>query len=258
MFNSSGPLCASIGKLRQEAAGMIVSDETRRSQTSGQKYAGGWTTLHSWIFLAIVAVGLFVIAAQNRYHYLSPAGLGKAYRIDKFFGRIQEFDPSQGWVTAQLQSMPSPQSYSMSEPPGSQAMHMPSPMQSGAIPPGGYSPEPSMNLPTPHKEGVSPHKESQAPSPAAQQPAAKETSEMTSEEKFNAFKHAFPDFGKDEFLLANDDLYPDWKKNVAPKGNWNEFLKTYGEFIDWWKDAGQPSESGLKLWKEFLASGRSH
>lgn len=234
---------------------MIVNDETRRPQSSGQRSAGGWTALHSWIFLAIVAVGLFVIAVQNRYHYLSPAGLGKAYRIDKFFGGMQEFDPSQGWVTAQLQSMPAPQAYSMSEPPGSQAIRMPSP-QSGAVHPGGYSPEPSINMPTPQKEEVTSHKEAQVPSPSAQQPRAKEAAEMSAEEKFNVFKHMFPNFTKEEFLLANDDLYPDWKKNIAPKGSWNEFLKTYGEFVQWWNDAGQPSESGLKLWKEFLASRR--
>jgi hypothetical protein len=237
---------------------MIVNDETRRPQSSGQRYAGGWTALHSWIFLAIVAVGLFVIAVQNRYHYLSPAGLGKAYRIDKFFGGMQEFDPSQGWVTAQLQSMPAQTPYSMNETPGSQASHMPSPVQSGAAPPGEYSPEPSINMPTPQKEGGTSHKEAQVPSPTAQQPRAKETSEMSAEEKFNAFKHVFPNFGKDEFLLANDDLYPDWKKNVAPKGNWNEFLKTYGDFIKWWNDTGQPPESGFKLWKDFLASGKRH
>lgn len=234
---------------------MIVNDETRRPQSSGQRSAGGWTALHSWIFLAIVAVGFFVIAVQNRYHYLSPAGLGKAYRIDKFFGGMQEFDPSQGWVTAQLQSMPAPQAYSMSEPPGSQAIRMPSP-QSGAVHPGGYSPEPSINMPTPQKEEVTSHKEAQVPSPSAQQPRAKEAAEMSAEEKFNVFKHMFPNFTKEEFLLANDDLYPDWKKNIAPKGSWNEFLKTYGEFVQWWNDAGQPSESGLKLWKEFLASRR--
>lgn len=233
---------------------MIVNDETRRPQSSGQRHAGGWTALHSWIFIAIVAVGLFVIGVQNRYHYLSPAGLGKAYRIDKFFGGIQEFDPSQGWVTAQLQSMPAPQAYSMNEPPGSQAMRMPTPMQSGAVPPGGYSPEPSINMPAPQKEEVISRKEAQVPSPAAQPSRAKEVSEMGVDEKFNAFKSTFPAFGKDEFLLANDDLYPDWKKNVAPKGNWNEFLKTYGDFIQWWNDTGQPPESGFKLWKEFLAS----
>lgn len=233
---------------------MIVNDETRRPQSSGQRHAGGWTALHSWIFLVIVAVGLFVIAVQNRYHYLSPAGLGKAYRIDKFLGAIQEFDPSQGWVTAQLQSIPVPQAYSMNEPPGSQTMRMPSPTQSGAVPSGGYSPEPSINMPTPQKEEVTSHKEARVPSPAAQPPKGKEASEMGVEEKFNVFKHMFPNFGKDEFLLANDDLYPDWKKSVAPKGNWNEFLKTYGDFIQWWNDTGQPPESGFKLWKDFLAS----
>lgn len=233
---------------------MIVNDEPRRPQSSGQKPAGGWTTLHSWIFLVIVAIGLFVIAVQNRYHYLSPVGLGKAYRIDKLFGGIQEFEPSQGWIKAELQLIPP---LSMAEPQGSQVvpMHMPGIVQPGTVPQGAYSPEPSINMPSVGKEDVSQQKESKAPSVAAQQQKPKDTvPELTSEEKFSAFKRVFPNFGKDEFLLANDDLYPDWKKNIAPNGTWNDFLNTYREFIQWWDEAGSPAESGVKLWKEFLAS----
>ena len=98
---------------------MIVNDnDVRRPDPRGQRFAGGWTNLHSWIFLAIVALGLIVVGLENRYHYLSPLGLGKAYRIDKFFGSIQEFDPSQGWVVAKLQIGPPQQALSMMEPPG--------------------------------------------------------------------------------------------------------------------------------------------
>ena len=48
---------------------------------------------------------------------------------------------------------------------------------------------------------------------------SKETAELSEKEKLDEFKKTFPDFGKDEFQLANDDLYPDWKKRVSPDGN---------------------------------------
>ncbi len=121
---------------------MIVTDETRRPLSSGQKPAGGWTTLHSWIFLAIFALGLFVIAVQNRYHYLSPVGLGKAYRIDKIFGGIQEFEPAQGWIKAELRAISQPQALSMADPLGSppMPMHMPGGIPPGAMHPGAIAP----------------------------------------------------------------------------------------------------------------------
>ena len=96
------PVC-----LRQhikEAEEMIAPDETRRADPKSNRTGQGWSSLHSWIFLAIVAVGLFVIGWQNRYYYLSPLGLGKAYRIDKLFGGIQEFEPSKGWIKAEIPS----------------------------------------------------------------------------------------------------------------------------------------------------------
>jgi hypothetical protein len=68
----------------------------------------GWTAMHSWIFIAIIAAGLLIVVVQNRYHYISPLGLGKAYRIDKLFGGIQEFDPDKGWVKAIIQNPPGP------------------------------------------------------------------------------------------------------------------------------------------------------
>jgi hypothetical protein len=235
---------------------MIVTDEQRRPQSSANKTATGWTSLHSWIFLAIVAVGLLVVAVQNRYHYLSPAGLGKAYRIDKLFGGMQELDPNQGWIRANLQSLQLPQALSMADPSHS-PMHMPGGKHPGAVPQGGYGPEPSVNMPQVKKEDVTQSKEARVTTGSVQQPKSKEAPELSTEEKLAEFKRAFPNFGKDEFLLANDDLYPDWKKNVSPKGTWSDFLKTYGDFIQWWNDAGSPPEPGFKLWKEFLSSGKN-
>jgi hypothetical protein len=235
---------------------MIVNDDARRPETRQYRPLGGWTTLHSWIFLGIVALGFMVIGLQNRYHYLNPQGLGKAYRIDKLFGSIQEFDPSQGWIVAQLQVGGSPQAVSMMEPPGSRAvpMNMPGTMSQPstepveaevAAPPGAvHREEPS----------ASARQEVVAPTPAVQAVKPKESPELSKEEKFKVFQQAFPDFGKDEFQLANDDLYPDWKKNLAPNGTWAEFLSVYRDFIQWWNDSGSPPEAGFKLWKDFLAS----
>jgi len=236
----------------------MIVEETRRPQPSGQKVStGGWTSLHSWIFLAIVALGLTIIAVQNRYHYLSPVGLGKAYRIDKLFGGIQEFEPNQGWIKAELHALPPQQAMPMADSHGAQLMQIPGAMQPGMVPPGAYGSEPILNLPQSAKEEIRQPKEPNTPAPAAQQNKAKETPEtMTMDQKFAAFKKVFPNFGKDEFMLANDDLYPDWKKNVSPSGNWNDFLNTYGQFIQWWNDAGSPSEAGFKLWRDFMSSTR--
>jgi hypothetical protein len=75
---------------------------------------------------------------------------------------------------------------------------------------------------------------------------------MGREERLQAFKQLFPDYGEEEFQLANDDLFPDWKKKVSAKGTWPEFLAVYGEFIQWWVDSGSPPEPGFKLWENFL------
>ncbi len=241
---------------------MIVNDnDVRRPDPRGQRFASGWTSLHSWIFLAIVALGLIVVGFQNRYHYLSPLGLGKAYRIDKFFGGIQEFDPGQGWVVAKLQVGPPQQALSMMEPPsmGSRAVPMNMP---GSVPSTEEQIEPGAAMPPSlHKEesSVAPPQRPTPPAVASPQAARpKEASEMGKEEKLSTFKKAFPDFGQDEFQLANDDLYPDWKKRIAPNGTWPEFLDVYKDFIQWWNDAGSPPEPGYKLWKEFLARGKSN
>jgi len=224
---------------------MIVNDnEVRRPDPRGPRNAAGWTSLHSWIFLAIVALGLLVIAAQNRYHYLSPQGLGKAYRIDKLFGGIQEFDPGKGWITAQLQAMAPPQSLSMMEPRsmGTQAVPM-----TGGIPP-------STDLVQPGAvPGRSAGKEEvDVGSPQRQQP--KETPAMSKEDRLRVFQKTFPEFGQDEFQLADDDLYPFWKKTEAPNGSWPEFLVLYKDFVQWWADAGSPPEPGFKLWKDFRSA----
>jgi len=78
--------------------------------------------------------------------------------------------------------------------------------------------------------------------------------ELTKEERLKAFQKLFPDFGEPEFQLANDDLFPDWKKTVSPNGTWQQFLAVYKDFIQWWNDTGSPAESGFKLWRDFLAS----
>lgn len=226
---------------------MLEKDQT------GAVQRNGWTSVHSWVFLAIVALGLLVLGIQNRYHYLSPLGLGKAYRIDKLFGGIQEFDPSKGWIVAQLQMAP-PQAMSMLEPsaplvPPAQ-MNMP-----GSMPSSGDVVQPKAAVaPTMEKETVAP-----SPQPAKEQVAATQARpaavpEMSKEEKQKLFQKTFSDFGDEEFQLANDDLYPDWRKRYAPNGNWPEFLGVYRDFIQWWNDAGNPPESGFKLWQDFLSA----
>jgi hypothetical protein len=267
---------------------MIVSDEdVRRPDKKDSGSPSGWTSLHSWIFLAIVAVGLAVIGVQNRYFYLSPLGLGKAYRIDKFFGGIQEFHPDNGWIKADIPVGPPPQAAAMmppSAPPGSPGsptvpMNMPGAMMPGSsvpgmsmhMPPPGAVPAPAHygdpdtppisvaarkeSVPQPGKGETLPQtvKKESAP-PPQMAPPPPPAPELSPEEKYKAFQRRFPDFGQQEFQLANDDLYPDWKKSVGPTASWGEFLELYGDFVQWWQDAGSPSESGFKLWKDFLAT----
>jgi hypothetical protein len=240
---------------------------------SGRENAGragvspGWTAIHSWTFLAIVAVGLAVIIVQNRYHYLNPQGLGKAYRIDKLFGGIQEFDPSNGWIRAQLQTPPQMGPMSgLSEPPADPTrravpMNMP-----GMGPGASMSPTPgSSGKPIEEQDAEGPSEAPQkAPVTTArplQPPSAKESPaageepapEPSRDEKFKSFMAAFPEYGEDEFQLANDDLYPDWRKRSGDKGTWKDFLKVYGEFIQWYIANDSPQESGAKLWRRFLA-----
>jgi hypothetical protein len=218
----------------------------------------GWTAMHSWIFIAIIAAGLLIVVVQNRYHYISPLGLGKAYRIDKLFGGIQEFDPDKGWVKAIIQNPSAPSPMSMMQPPMQPGPGLPSQVP-GMMPPPSVTEPPGI----PPKASTKPREEPGLQPPMTQLPkeaakpkeqTKKETREPTQAEKLEAFQKTFPDYGKEEFALANDDLYPDWKKRVAPAGTWSEFLQVYGDFVQWWNDKGQPPEPGMKLWREFLAT----
>lgn len=236
---------------------MMSPDETTHTQTGRLlKPSQGWTRLHSWLFLIIVALGVLVIAMQNRYHYLSPLGLGKAYRIDKLFGGIQEFDPSSGWITAQLVIMPPSPAISMMEPPGSPIGSRAVPMNMPAAPSPGEAPTPQLHEKGHSEQPAVPMPEQTQPQTPPQVAVTKEVSELTKEEKFAKFQKIFPQFGQEEFQLANDDLYPDWKALVSPEGTWDQFLTVYRDFVQWWLDKGSPPEPGFKLWKDFLASGK--
>lgn len=235
-------------------------ESPRNLEQGSGKETAGWTSTHSWIFLVIVALGFVILGWQNRYHYLSPLGLGKAYRIDKLFGGIQEFDPSGGWINAQLQSMGPPQAMSMMEPPpqGSHAVPMNMPgsarMALGTgeaqIPAGpDVIKESTVESGLP-KETPLVSEVTQTPPPQVKTTTEEEPSK---EQRQKSFQSSFPEFGQEEFQLANDDLYPDWKKTVVPGGNWNQFLSVYKDFLQWWNDAGSPPEPGFKLWKDFLA-----
>jgi hypothetical protein len=95
------------------------------------------------------------------------------------------------------------------------------------------------------------------PAPAAQpvpQPAAAEKPKLSRDDRLKVFLKTFPEYGEEEFQLANDDLYPDWVKKVGPAGSWEDFLKVYQQFVQWWVDSGSPAESGSKLWQNFMAS----
>jgi hypothetical protein len=229
------------------------------------KTAMGWTKTHSWMFLAIVTISLAMIAFQNRYHYFAPQGPGKTYRVDKLYGTLQQLDGEKGWVTAEppleiataqpvqpLSAAPSPNRDlgPMSGRTGSS----PTRTEQPAFPPG--SPDlPRATVPEPSARSVPAVPVTSSPldpSSKTKQPAPVVTIEPSEDEKFRMFKDAFEDYGEEEFKLAANDLYPDWKKNVNPAGTWTEFLELYREFIQWWITSGSPAESGLKLWKNFL------
>ena len=157
-----------------------------------------------------------------------------------------------------LQVGPPQQALSMMEPPAPDSHAVPMNMP-GTVPSAGEPIEPGTALPpSVHKEESSAAQFQREIPPAVTPQAARpnEIPEMGKEERLKTFKKAFPDFGQDEFQLANDDLYPDWKKSVAPNGTWPEFLTVYKDFIQWWNDAGSPPEPGFKLWREFLAKGK--
>lgn len=225
----------------------------RPEPSSGQRPPQGWTVVHSWVFLAIIAVGLTLIVLENRWHYLSPLGLGKAYRIDRLFGSIQEFDPSGGWIVAQIEPAMAPSG----GPP--EPSTLPVPMQM----PGMRTPETMPPQPRVPTETFTPPSREEAPPTAPRtkeaplderRPTVETLPGDGREQRWKSFSATFPDYGEEEFQLANDDLFPDWKKKIAPKGTWYKFLKVYGEFIEWWTAAGSPPEPGLKLWQDFLAT----
>ncbi len=263
---------------------MAVNNAEGRHSDSQIVYrgSGGWTKTHSWVFIAIIAVGLAVIVFQNRYHYLDPQGLGRAYRISKFFGSIQEFDPDRGWIAARLQAPP-PQA-SMMTPPPNMAGVPPTLQPHGA----GQPPEPDAGPPEQTPQSFPPPTPAPATAPeetpmvgepsqqpaelpfsekpdgqeigmkeeeiVSEQPAPPPPREMSREERLDMFLGRFPDYGEDEFQLAHEDLYPDWKKRMGADGQWPKFIDVYQEFIDWWIDAGSPPKPGFQLWEEFMAS----
>lgn len=246
---------------------MTTNDNSARRPelSSGQRPPQGWTALHSWVFLAIVAVGLTLIVLENRWHYLSPLGLGRAYRIDRLFGSIQEFDPAAGWIVAQLQPTMTPSGGGPPEPSTLPVpMHMPGmrtpemvPPQPGVMaetftPPSGAPAEGPPSAVSRTREATTLERKSTA------ETLPREKAGDSREDRRASFLKVFPDYGDEEFQLANDDLFTDWKKRIAPNATWSQFLKVYGEFIQWWSDAGSPPEPGFKLWQDFTSTKKKN
>jgi hypothetical protein len=98
--------------------------------------------------------------------------------------------------------------------------------------------------------------EKTSPEPSVSSAPVKKSVELSLDEMQQTFQSAFPDCRQQEFELAHEDLYPDWKKNLAPNGTWDEFLSIYKEFVQWWEDRGSPAEPGLKLWKDYWSTKR--
>lgn len=277
----------------------VNDDDQLRPSGNAPLVRPGWTAVHSWLFIIIVAVGFLAVAYQNRYQYLDPGPGGRVFRVSKVFGTIQEFNPAQGWVMAQpaarfpgepsdtigrnaTAANPFPMNSgtrddvdvlpATSEPvdaePDTSGTREPVPMAvrettmpEGVAPP---SPTPTPGAePTPNPvEALAPDENPPASEPLPAQPAPPvstitpvepepEPVEMTEQERFQAFKEAFPNYGEPEFKLANDDLFPDWKQSGNSDGTWTEFLEVYEQFIQWWLDAGAPPEPGFKLWQDF-------
>ncbi|MFC1833289.1 hypothetical protein ACFL2Q_00975 [Thermodesulfobacteriota bacterium] len=230
---------------------------------TGHRGDSGWTGRHSWIFLLIVAIGLAVTVVQNRYHYLISQDNGKAYRVSKLSGSIQEFSSSDGWIAAQFDASAPRQVSQEIEPVPSQSKAVPMNARSGdkpeVVPEKPEEPVQEMTPPEasgnteppsqePAEESAAPPTEQPGNQPVPEKPA------MTREVRFKAFLEKFPDYTDQEFELADQDLFPDWKKRYAPDGNWLEFLTVYEDFIQWWHDQGSPAESGAKLWQDFMTS----
>jgi len=92
------------------------------------------------------------------------------------------------------------------------------------------------------------------PAEQKEKPSSKLKDVDSRENRLESFRKAYPGYGDEEFKLADEDLFPDWKKKVSPDGTWADFLPVYGEFVQWWIKAGSPAENGLKLWHDFLAA----
>lgn len=246
-------------------------DSNRQQTRPAQNQSAGWTSTHSWVFLVIVAVGLAAILFQNRYFYLMPQGSATAYRVSKFFGSVQEFNPASGWVKARLSSSCAVSSTGVMQPPGATdqpgaPMNVPASATPGVVSPGGRPTE-TMALKEPPKPDEQPAKEEGKESASGQEaepgnesataPSAQpaETQQMSSEQAYQMFTKAFPDFGEAEFELAHEDLFPKWRKSSAQDGTWPQFLGLYKGFIAWWKAQGSPFDrSGEELWRDFMKS----
>lgn len=105
----------------------------------------------------------------------------------------------------------------------------------------------------PAQQKSGPVLEARKPPAVASDSGTPKTAELTEEKKRKTFQRLFPEFGLEEYMLADEDLYPDWKRTLAANGTWREFLSFYQEFVQWRKTRGTPAEPEYKLWKEFLA-----
>lgn len=243
----------------------------------------GWNAIHSWIFLVIVALAVVAMVVQNRYEYLRADDTGTIYRVDKFFGSLQELSPTSGWVAARPVPLAEriPHAAEPVREPASPAVAETVPLPAPAEP-RAAAPEPAQPLTEePKKSALATNEPPSLAEAAAREPVGDESPvpdgavipqpgnqmesqpareaepappapAMTKEQRFKVFKERFPDYGRDEFSLADEDLYPDWKKRVGEDVPWPEFLTVYDEFITWWVEAGRPAEEGMKLWNDFL------
>lgn len=250
-----------------------MSGADHQPMSHQRKYHSGWSSFHSWIFIAIMVTGLIIIGIQNRYQYVTGSD-GAIYRIAKLTGGMQQYDLIQGWMrVSESKIMPEPLEEGTSSTNQAKPFSLESFTKGNTIT---ESQKPLLvqkeqePLPAPQKpeksvQNKQPIQQIQQPStveqPRSQEsiteqtiPATPREPEMSDEEMFAKFKERNPYFGEQEFRLAKDDLYPDWKQNINPNGNWIEFLDTYEQFIQWWNDSGNPSESGMALWKKFMTS----
>lgn len=234
-----------------------MADERDRGLNPGSATRQGWSSLHSWVFIVIVALGFVVTGYFNRYEYLGSGH--KAYRVSKITGAIQEYDPYQGWSRAQFQGASSDMAASvqptqpMTPPPSS--VETPSqpqtPVEQDLVAEEDQAPEP---------EPVA-DLEQEPENALSQSPEATESTEpesdyrepdMSVEDRYKAFLQLNPGYGEEEFKLANETLFPHWKQNLNPDGNFVQFLSMYKKFTQWWIDAGSPRAPGFQLWKRFL------